>query len=225
MANCEQRIDDARARVFAADDGVVTRRMTDLEREWRKLSALDPESGLMDLWADVAPPWWIDRKRFRDSPPDAMLDALVALASDPEGVETAERSAVALAVALRPHGVSLGAKLVWRPLEDARPCVGRLLAASVEVARAACPQKIEGRIVARADALALELEGAALSRHPARPGLAQDLAAAARLDFLWSAASLPEEGNPAAPLRALYGTGYVLAAADAASVTLAFPPV
>lgn len=54
MASCERRIDDARARVFEADDGVVGRQMTDLERQWRKLSSPDPEAGLMDLRTCVA---------------------------------------------------------------------------------------------------------------------------------------------------------------------------
>jgi SAM-dependent methyltransferase len=41
IAECERRIHEARAAVFAASDGVVTARMTDLEREWRTLSRRD----------------------------------------------------------------------------------------------------------------------------------------------------------------------------------------
>src|SRR4051794_21316085 len=66
---CERRIESARADVFAADNGVVGARMTELEREWRRLSKVDPEAGLMELWARIAPPSWIDRKRWRDSAP------------------------------------------------------------------------------------------------------------------------------------------------------------
>jgi ribosomal protein L10 len=38
LAEIERRINEARAVVFANDDGVVTKLMTDLEREWRELS-------------------------------------------------------------------------------------------------------------------------------------------------------------------------------------------
>ena len=38
LAAVERRINEARAVVFANDDGVVTKLMTDLEREWRELS-------------------------------------------------------------------------------------------------------------------------------------------------------------------------------------------
>jgi SAM-dependent methyltransferase len=41
LADCERRINLARASVFAANDGVVTAVMTDLEREWRALHAAD----------------------------------------------------------------------------------------------------------------------------------------------------------------------------------------
>jgi ribosomal protein L10 len=38
LAAIERRINEARAVVFANDDGVVTKSMTDLEREWRELA-------------------------------------------------------------------------------------------------------------------------------------------------------------------------------------------
>ena len=43
LADIERRINDARATVFAKGDGVVTRLMTDLEREWRALSHAERE--------------------------------------------------------------------------------------------------------------------------------------------------------------------------------------
>ncbi len=225
MANCERRIDHARAEVFAADDGVVTRRMTDLEREWRKLSSPDPEAGLMDLWAQIAPSSWIDRKRFRDGDVGTMLDAVVALSSDPDGVEAAERAVTALGSTLAPYGVTLGTKLRWRALSADGECLEPLVSPALEAARARCPQKIEARVLARADAVAAKVEQALGGHFPERPGLAADLGRAARLDFVWRAASLPEPGNPASPLAMLYRTGYVLVAADADGVTLAFPDV
>jgi hypothetical protein len=225
MASCERRIDDARAEVLGADDGVVTRRMTELEREWRRLSSPDLDGGLTDLWAKVAPPSWVDRKRFRDAGQGAKLAALVALASDPEGVEAAERAVVALRTTLAPHGLSLGQRIVWRPLAQDRECFAPVLSARVRFAREACPRKIEARIMERAEEAAGELERAVLDRHPDRPLLAADLAAAFRLDFVWRAASLSESENPVAPLRALYRTGYVPGAMDSASVALEFAPI
>lgn len=41
LADVERRINEARAAVFAKDDGVVGKLMTDLEREWRELSRLE----------------------------------------------------------------------------------------------------------------------------------------------------------------------------------------
>src|SRR5262245_7119114 len=56
LMSCERRINEARAAVLASNDGVVTSRMTDLEREWRRLSRarVDPEAGIMDLWSRIA---------------------------------------------------------------------------------------------------------------------------------------------------------------------------
>src|SRR4051794_15701491 len=60
LASCERRIESVRAEVFAAKDGVVTSLMTQLEREWRTLARRDPDDGLMDLWARIGRPSWID---------------------------------------------------------------------------------------------------------------------------------------------------------------------
>ncbi len=42
MAECERRIDEARAIVLAKSDGVVTKHMTALEREWLTLARAKP---------------------------------------------------------------------------------------------------------------------------------------------------------------------------------------
>jgi SAM-dependent methyltransferase len=39
LADCERRINEARAAIFTANDGVVSKHMTELEREWRTLNA------------------------------------------------------------------------------------------------------------------------------------------------------------------------------------------
>src|SRR5262245_39454376 len=77
VAACVARIEAARAEVFAAGDGVVSTRMTALEREWRALSRSDDDGTLMDLWARIAPSTWIDRKRWRDADPASRVDAAV----------------------------------------------------------------------------------------------------------------------------------------------------
>src|SRR5450432_1499541 len=87
IARCVQSINALRNAAFASNDGVVTRRMTELEREWRRLTREDPDAGLMDLWARIAPPAWVDRKKWRDSAPAARLDAAIALAADAENVD------------------------------------------------------------------------------------------------------------------------------------------
>jgi hypothetical protein len=225
LATCEERIGDARARVFAAADGIVGRRMTELEREWLRLSSPDPEAGLMELWARLAPPSWLDRKRFRGGSEASMLDALVALASDPDGVEAAEHAAGALRAVLAPHGVTLGSKVGWRALGADEPCWSALLAAPLRAAGDACASKIRARVFERAADVAADVAARVVVRHAGRAQLAADVGATACLDVVWQAAALPEGENPAAPLRALLRTGYVLAAADAASVTLAFPAV
>src|SRR5215813_7797985 len=55
MTRCEERINTMRADVFATNDGIVGRRMTELEREWRTLQQRNADLGVMDLWARMAP--------------------------------------------------------------------------------------------------------------------------------------------------------------------------
>jgi len=112
IARCEARIEAARSDVFAANDGIVGRRMTELEREWRTLSRVDPDEGLMDLWVRIAPAAWIDRKRWRDAAPGARFDAAIALAADPDGVERAEAAALALRAEVAPR-VAMGSRIRW----------------------------------------------------------------------------------------------------------------
>lgn len=99
LAECEARIEAARADVFAARDGVVTANMTALEREWRRVSRGDREGEAMDVWARIAPSAWLDRKRWRGTPEP--MEAAVLLAADIDGVEVAERGF---------------ARVSWRPL-------------------------------------------------------------------------------------------------------------
>ena len=225
LAMCEARIEGARAAVFAADDGVVTTRMTDLEREWRLLSRMDPDAGLMDLWAGIAPASWLDRKRWRDSPAGERLDAALALAADPEGVEAAEAAVASLRVALAAWGRPLGARIRWRFFERDADCVAELLAeplrAALEVVAARHGAEV---VVERGRRLEHEVHEAARARLPERAGLTRVLAHAAFVEHMWRAASL-DRPNPVTPLRALWKTGYVIASTTDSDVTLELPPL
>jgi len=221
IADCERRIESARAEVFAANDGVVSSRMTALEREWRTLSRPDPDAGLMDLWARIAPASWIDRKRWHDSDPAARLDAAIALAADASGVETAESAIDALRLALAPWGTPLGSQIRWRAFDRDREIVVPLLA---DPARAACEAVTSPAVLERARLLECDVREAAQARFPERPSLVRDIAHAAFVDCVWHAAprQAPFAGrlNPVAPLRDLWKTGYVLSAIDVSSVTI-----
>lgn len=211
IADCERRIGDARARVFAANDGIVGGTMTALEREWRLLSRRDPDAGLMDLWAAIAPEAWIDRKRWRDSAPAAQLDAAIALASDPEGVDAAESAVRALAKALAPFGVRIGASIRFRVGTEDADAVSALLDAPLRASPAA--------VTARARRLEEDVLAATRGRFPDRPLLGRGVARAAFVDAVMGRAS------PLAPLAALWRTGYAPAAIDAEQVVLEVPPL
>ena len=217
--------------MFEAKDGVVSSRMTDLEREWRTLSRPDPDAGLMDLWARIAPPSWLDRKRWRDSEPSARLDAAIALAADVEGVEAAESAVASLRVALEAWGTPIGARIRWRSFErepdPTTPLLAEpLLAAPLRAAREALSRRgVESVVLERAGLLEREVHEAALVRFPARALLARELAHAAFVDCVWCAAPVAERPNPVTSLRALWKAGYALSALDASSVTVELPPL
>lgn len=208
MADCERRIEAARARVFAADDGVVTLAMTALEREWRLLARRDPDGALMDLWARMTPSSWWDEKRWRDSPAAEQLEVAVALASDVAGVEAAERAARAFVDAC---GLRVAPRVRFRIVREDTDALTDLLAEPIRVASAG----MSTSALARAEGLAAEIEAAVLARLPERPGLAHGVARAAFADALRAA--------PAAPLRDVLATGYGLMSADASGITLELP--
>jgi hypothetical protein len=226
IKDCEHRIEGIRAAVFAANDGIVPASMTDLEREWRRLSRPDPDGGLMDLWARIAPASWIDRKPWRDTEAGLRVDAAIALAADVDGVEAAEAAVGALRAALAAWGAPIGPRVRWRLLEgDAGP-TSALLAEPLRAARDAASRRHAGAVVLeRAARSRDEVLDAALARLPGRPLLARDLAQAAFVDFVWRAAAFAEIPDPVSPLRELWMTGYVLSTIDASGVTLGIPPL
>lgn len=220
---CEARIEEARARVFEAEDGVVGASMTELEREWRRLTRRDPDRGLMDLWAGMAPRSWLDRKRWRDAPPARQLDVAVALASAADDVEAAEEAALALRAGLARLGQEVGARIAWRPFEDAEHAT---MTGLLVTARRYAAGQLDTRAAARLDAAADVHERvlAAAGAHLAEDALlAVDLAHTAYVEALWTAAELAREVSPAAALRRLLATGHVLVAADARAITLGVP--
>jgi len=225
LAGCEARIESLRAEVFVAQDGVVTSRMTELEREWRTLSRPDRDGELMDLWARVAPPSWIDRKRWRDSDPAVQVEAAIALAADVEGVEAAEAAIDSLRAALAPWGTPFGPRIRWCASEQDAELTPGLFAGPL---REACEALAGGNIASiafeRAQHLRQDVHEAARVRFPRRPLLARDLAHAAFVDFLWRAA-LAARANPVTPLHELWKTGYVLSAIDPSGVTVEIPPL
>lgn len=224
LAHCEVRIQMARAAVFAADDGVVTLRMTELEREWRRLSRADRDAGLMDLWSRIAPPEWMDRKLWRDSAPAGQLDAAVLLAADVDGVERAEAAARALRSALAAWGVSMGAQIRWRAFDHDVDATTELL---TEPLRAACEDiaSFDGApvVLERAQGLEREVHTAMTARFPQRPMLARSIAHAAFVDFVQRAATRAAPSNPVAALVELWRTGYSIVTLGPAGITLGIP--
>lgn len=220
LARCVREIEALRAAAFAANDGVVGARMTELEREWRRLSRADREDGVMDLWATIAPASWIDRKRWRDCEGVAPIDAAVALASDPDGVEAAEAAVDALAKRLAPWGIRVGARVRWSVARDFG-ATSDLLAAPLRAAEEALLARDGGRdALGRARILEREVLYAAAARFAERIVLARALAHAAFVDAVWRASGLAPASSPATPLADLWRTGYTLADVDERGVTL-----
>lgn len=212
IRDCERRIEQSRASIFAANDGVVPAAMTALEREWRILSR--PDRGVMDLWARIAPARWIDRKMWADVTAALRYDAAVALASDVDGVEAAHAAVAALRVSLSTWHTNLGARVRFCFFQHDTEHAA-LLAAPLEAALAVATS----RQVHRAREVERAVHEAIAMRIPERPLLASDVAHAAFVDALLHAVELLRD-NPVAPLRALWSAGYVLCRADAMGVTL-----
>lgn len=230
IALCEQRIHDARAAVFAANDGVVPASMTELEREWRRLSRRDPDEQLMDLWAQMAPPSWLDQKWWRGGAPGTRSDLAVALAADVAGVEAATAAAGELRDSLASWGVAVGARISFRLLAADRDVTGELLAVPLQAAADALATRgDEHAPLARMAELARSVREGAAARLPDREQLVTGIGHAAFVDGLLREAELCKPGpgqrrSPVVPLAALWRLGYLLAKVDAAGMTIELPP-
>jgi hypothetical protein len=223
LLRCEHRINEVRRDVFAADDGVVDARMTDLERQWRVLARADPEAGLMELWSRLVGPASIDRKRWRDETPGAWPDALVALASDEANVLAAEAALATLRGILARQGVVVPERVRFRFGRHDGPTARALLREAGRLSYERCPSDYRTVALERATELELCVQTSALSRFPDRPELACDLGYAAFVDCAWRAAGLEARENPVAPLIALWKTGYVIATLEDSAIILEIP--
>ena len=210
--------------MFAAMDGVVGESMTDLEREWRRLAAAAPDPRTMDLWARIAPPHWIDRKRWRDEPRDDAVDAATALASDIDGVEGAEAATDSLRRALSHWSLEIPARIRWRSRYEDFAHTSRLLEPARRHAETKLSQTDYGAIAHdRASEQRARVTDFAHRTIPDQPVLVEALGEAAMVDELYRAAELDAAENPTVPLQTLWRHGYVLSSLDDDFVTLGFP--
>lgn len=231
LADCVARIEQARASVFAAGDGVVKADMTALEREWRTLARAQRscEERTLALWNAIAPRHWAGALRWTSTGDSAAdIEACVALASDPDGVERAESCALRLASLLATSGVDVAPAVTWqvahapaiapaavlfeRPLRDLTEAVASTYGGDALLARADARQQ---------DVLDTASQSALFTGFE---GLAADLALVARIDFLWRASRVDshraEADRPTAALLDLWSTGYVVSAIDPQRITL-----
>lgn len=226
LADCVARIESARAEVFASGNGVVSKRMTELEREWRVLSRVDADAGMMQLWARMAPPSWIDRKLWRGNATAAQLDVAVGLAADPAGVDAVSVCVLALQEWNKRWGVAIGPRVAFRPFEGDGSVATALLAPARQVAeRALAAQDYAVVARERADRVEAEIRDAVLARFPSRPGLAADVAGAAFVEAVWRAASQGQSHDPTTPFAIIWRAGYSLACANESGVSIEVPPL
>jgi len=226
IAGCIDRIEALRAEVFAAGTGLVPVEMTELERTYLGLvgeARSADRRAASRLWNDLAPPSW------RTRPAPATVVAVVALTSDPEGVDAAEAAIARLRDAAAAWHLDLGAAgapITWRvgdsplPLE---PTAGILAGPWAELgaalddaglaeARAGREQRIRDRVAEQLrepagvdEAVIGAVTGAALG------ALAWAMASEAglrRADQVEVAAL----ADPFAPLLDVWSTGHVPAA-------------
>jgi hypothetical protein len=143
-------------------------------------------------------------------------EAIVTLASDPQGVEAAERAAAALREGLVPWGVQLGPRVQW--------VVSRELGFAVRAeelfgpALAVC-NEAGHETVQRGHRLRREVrERLGAQTIPSRnSSIARELGVLAFGSSIWESRTEPD---PFAPALAIYALGYVPTAADEAGITL-----
>ena len=218
MAELEAKISDVRSEIFRAGDGVVRADMTALEKEWLRVA--HTKSAQLDLerfWAQVVPERWRELPRRGE----AILDAMVTLASDPEGVEGAEHAVSELAARLVPFGVVVGTKVDWMVSNELTFAVRaeEMLSAPAEaIVKVSTHEQIQ-----RGHALRPALEPLNLqTRNSSIPRELSFLVFNASL-YRDAGTSLPP--SPFEPALEIYLRGYALTAADEAHVVLTSLPL
>lgn len=231
--DCERRIEEARAEVFALGDGVVGARMTALEREWRAFAKSDraDEGPLRDLWAAIAPPAWVDEPRYRESAAEVRAAAAVVLASDPEGVARAESAARVIAAALRAEGMAVGPRVSWRVERMPRIVTpNRALFAGARARVIATLRATDAWAVVSRRAIEQRRHVARrlrdVSRRTSGQPLATEVGYAAFVDALFAGAAalgLSAAASPVEPFRTIWRSGYLVAEIGRSGVVLAAP--
>lgn len=226
---CEARIEELRAEVFAASDGVVPARMTELEREWRWRARHDNEAELVALWAHVLPPLaspsWVDRKAWRDSERESWVEAAIALAADIDNVQAAEAAIERLRELVLPYGLALPRRTRWRLMAQEGPGAPQLFEGALEHARSACPPSEKDAIFVAADGESRRVYDSMVNHRPDLTNLASDFARATFLDFVWRASALRQGDNPVGALSDLWQKGYAIAEIEPHSIVLWLPPL
>lgn len=213
LADIENRLSRARERVFAEGSGKVPAEITAIEREWLAAARNPaPARELETLWRQVAPERWLDGAR----PMPEGAEAVVTLASDPDGVEAAERAAHDLREALVPWGVTLGTGVHW---VVSRELTFALRAEELFAAPLAACAEAPHEIVQAGHRLRRDLR----DRLGAQTVPTRNSSIARELGLLAFGASVWEtrkEPSPFAPALAIYTLGYAISAADSTGVTL-----
>lgn len=220
LAEIEERIQRAREKVFGEGTGVVGAEMTALEREWREASRDVSQGAVLDrFWTQVAP------ERWRAEPPrvTGSAEAMATLASDPEGVEAAERAAASLRGALATWQVTIGARVEW--------CVAREITFAVRAEElfagpvAALSELADHAAVQAAHRVRRDVrERLGAQKTPTRnSSIAREIGVLAFGASLWESAAARLDANvvdPFAPALEVWRLGYALTGADASGVVL-----
>jgi hypothetical protein len=213
----ESRLNAARAKVFAAGNGVVPAEVTAIEREWlAEFRTPGPSRDLDVLWARMAPEHW---RASRVAPPTA--EAMVALASDPDSVEAAERAASALRESLAPFGVVVGTRVDWIVASEIAFAVRaqELFAAAMTTLGDVGHRAVQDAHRLRRNVRERLGDRDVVTRNSS---LGRELGWLAFASSSWSAQRT--DAPPFAPVLEIYRLGYVPSAVDASGVTLGALP-
>jgi hypothetical protein len=208
LADIENRLSRARERVFAEGSGKVPAEVTAIEREWLAAArSKSPARELETLWRQIAPERW-------QRPVPEGAEAMVTLASDPDGVDAAERAAASLREALAPWGVTLGPRVQW---VVSRELTFAVRAEELFAAPLATCAEAAHDVVQRGHRVRRDLR----DRLGPQTIPTRNSSLAREIGIIAFGSTVREQGaDPFAPALEIYALGYALTAADAAGVTI-----